>query len=66
MPTKYQSDTGAISAEPTVEAKFPIYFCEGCGASHAAFGIVKLDGRLNYCGWAEGRPVCVGKGRAAS
>ena len=64
MPTKYQSETGAISLVPSAEAKFPIYFCEGCEAPNAAFGIVRADGRLNYCGWEAGRPVCVGKGRA--
>lgn len=64
MPTKYQSDKGDISLTPTASHKFPIYLCEGCGAPDAAFGIVKLDGRLNYCGWENGYPVCVGRGRA--
>lgn len=64
MPTKYQSDTGAISPKPTAEHKFPIYFCEGCEAPNAAFGVVRADGRLNYCGWENGQAVCVGKGRA--
>lgn len=64
MPTKYQSATGAISPTPTAEHKFPIYFCEVCRAPNAAFGIVKLDGRLNYCGWENGRPVCVERGSA--
>lgn len=63
MPTKFQSATGSISPMPTAEAKFPIYFCEECGAPNAAFGIVKLDGRLNFCGWEGERPVCIGKGK---
>jgi len=64
MPTKYQSATGTISHTPTAEAKFPIYECEGCGAPDAAFGIVRPDGRMNYCGWDSGQPAFVGKGRA--
>lgn len=63
MPTKFQTEKGVISLEPTAEAKFPIYFCEDCNAPNAAFGTIQSDGRASYCGY-EGRPVCVGKGRA--
>jgi hypothetical protein len=64
MPTKFQSATGEISASPEGQgAKFPIYFCEGCGYHGAGFGLVRADGRLSYCGWQDGGPVCVGKGK---
>ena len=63
MPTKFQSATGTISLVADAEHKFPIYFCEECGAPNAAFGRVRADGRLSYCGH-EGRAVCIGKGRA--
>lgn len=40
-----------------------IHFCETCGFEGAAFG-VHADGKLlSYCGWQNGAPVCVGKGR---
>lgn len=65
MPTKFQSDKGVVSPGPTAEAKFPIYFCEGCGAPNAGFGVARVEGRLSYCGWENGNAVCVGKGRAA-
>ena len=65
MPTKYQAETGAISPTRTAEHKFPIYFCEECGAPNAAFGIARADGRLNYCGYVHGQPRCVGKGKEA-
>jgi len=64
MPTKFQSDKGDISPVQTAEHKFPIYFCEGCGAPNAGFGRARADGRLSYCGWENGHAVCVGKGRA--
>lgn len=64
MPTKYQSETGAISDAADATHKFPIYFCEGCGAPNAGYGRARADGRLSYCGWQNGRAVCVGKGRA--
>jgi len=63
MPTKYQSATGTIALIPDAEHKFPIYFCEDCMAPNAAFGRVRADGRLSYCGYA-GRAVCVEKGKA--
>ena len=63
MPNKYQSEKGEISPVQTAEHKFPIYFCEGCGAPNAGFGRAKLDGRLSYCGWEDGHAVCVGKGK---
>jgi hypothetical protein len=40
-----------------------IHFCETCGFEGAAFGIHRGDRLLSYCGWVNGRPVCVGKGR---
>lgn len=64
MPTKFQSVTGSISLTADDEYKFPIYFCEGCGAPDAAFGRSRAEGRLSFCGWENGRAVCVGKGRA--
>ncbi|KFL31753.1 hypothetical protein JP75_06760 [Devosia riboflavina] len=64
MPTKYQSATGSISLTADDEHKFPIYFCEECDAPHAAFGIKQGDGRKSYCGWLNGRAMCIGKGRA--
>jgi hypothetical protein len=42
----------------------PIYFCEVCGFEGAAFGQKHGDQVLSYCGWVDGRPVCVGKGAA--
>lgn len=66
MTTKYQSEKGEISPVQTAEHKFPIYFCEECGAPNAAYGRARADGRLNYCGWDGYAPVCFGKGRAAS
>lgn len=64
MTTKYQSDKGSVSLTADAEHKFAIYFCVECDAPHAAFGIARADGRLNYCGWKAARPVCIGKGRA--
>jgi len=66
MTTKYQMTTGEIV--PTNAGAgpfFPIYFCVECNAPNAAFGIARADGRVNYCGWEFGRPVCVGKGKTA-
>lgn len=64
MTTKFQSDKGTISLSADANHKFPIYFCLDCGALNAGFGIARADGRLNYCGWVNGRPACVKKGRA--
>lgn len=64
--TKYQSEKGEISLVPTAEHKFPIHFCEECGAPNAAFGRARSDGRLNYCGWDGYEPVCVGKGNSTN
>lgn len=63
MPTKYQSEKGAISLVADAEHKFPIYFCEDCMAPNAPFGRVRADGRLSYCGY-DGSPVCVDLGSA--
>jgi hypothetical protein len=57
MPTKYQSDKGSISLTADTEHKFPIYFCEGCGAPNAGFGRTRADGRLSYCGRENGQVV---------
>jgi hypothetical protein len=65
MPTKFQSERGVISPTPTAEAKFPIYFCEECGAPNAGFGRTRPDGRLSYCGWNGHQGICIGKGKAA-
>lgn len=64
MPTKFQSETGSIAPAADATHKFPIYICEECAAPNAAFGVARAETRLNYCGWVDGRPVCVSKGRA--
>lgn len=43
-----------------------IHFCEGCGYEGAPFQVRTGGKLLSYCGWADGAPVCVGKGRAGS
>jgi hypothetical protein len=43
----------------------PIYTCEGCGFVGAPFGIHQGDRVLSYCGYRDGQPTCVGKGRKA-
>lgn len=49
----------------TVKPKALITWCEGCGWQGAPFG--ELDGkgqRKWFCGWRDGAPVCIGKGKA--
>lgn len=36
--------------------------CETCGAD-APFGIRRGDKLLTYCGYRNGEPVCIGKGK---
>ncbi|WP_152662433.1 hypothetical protein [Devosia soli] len=63
MPTKFQSESGAITPSADATHKFPVYYCEECGAPNAGFGMPRAEGRLSYCGWDGFRPVCVGKGK---
>jgi hypothetical protein len=38
--------------------------CTTCGYPHAAFGRKDHKGnRTWFCGWRNGEPVCVGRGR---
>lgn len=40
-----------------------IQFCADCNYEGAAFGDV-VDGKREFwCGWRDGQPVCIGKGR---
>ncbi|NGP19267.1 hypothetical protein [Devosia aurantiaca] len=66
MPTEYQP-TGAeiVVNGKRVPATAPIYLCEGCGYRGAPFQQKRGDELLSYCGWNDGRPVCIGKGRAS-
>lgn len=41
----------------------PIYTCEGCGFVGAPFGVKSHEGVLSYCGYQQGQPVCIGKGK---
>ena len=63
MPTRYSTSDRTLSDTQTAEAQFPIYFCEGCGFKGAGFGVKRADGQLSYCGWVNGEPKCVGKGK---
>jgi hypothetical protein len=36
-----------------------VHFCEDCGAENAPFLISTGGKLLSYCGWREGRPVCI-------
>jgi hypothetical protein len=38
--------------------------CDDCGARHAAFGETVKGVTRCYCGWVDGKPACIGKGRA--
>jgi hypothetical protein len=63
MPTRYSTSDRTLSDTPTSEAQFPIYFCEGCGFKGAGFGVKRADGQMSYCGWVNGEPKCVGRGK---
>lgn len=39
--------------------------CDTCGAPNAGFGETIRGVTVVFCGWMDGKPVCVGKGRAA-
>jgi len=65
MPTEFKQSGPPIQrGNESVTPMAPIYSCEGCGFKGAAFGQKHGDGVLSYCGWRNGGPVCVGKGRA--
>ena len=66
MPTEYRvSGPPLIRDNRPIEPMAPIYFCEGCGFEGAPFGIHQGDRVLSYCGYRDGQPTCVGKGRKA-
>jgi hypothetical protein len=48
----------------TVTPRAMIHVCEECGYEGAAFGVHQGDRLFSFCGWRDGNPVCVGKGRA--
>jgi hypothetical protein len=64
MPTEYVvsgPDIGEGSQKRTPRAA--VHTCETCGFVNAAFGIVRGDKALSYCGYVNGEVVCVGKGK---
>jgi hypothetical protein len=64
MPTEYVPSGPDIDRNnQRVTPMAPIYSCEGCGHKGAPFGVKRGDEMLSYCGWVDGGPVCVGKGR---
>lgn len=64
MPTEYKnSGPEMMQGNNMVQPQAPIYFCEGCGYQGAPFGQKRGDQVLSYCGWRDGHPVCVGKGK---
>ena len=65
MPTEFRPCGPVFTRNnETVTPMAPIYFCEVCAFEGAAFGQKRGDEVLSYCGWVDGRPVCVGKGGA--
>jgi len=48
----------------SVTPRAMVHFCEDCGYEGASFGIHAGGVLRSYCGWRNGSPVCVGKGRA--
>ncbi|WP_147276132.1 hypothetical protein [Pelagibacterium lacus] len=63
MPTEYRPSGPTFTRNnETVTPMAPVYFCEECGHEGAGFGQKHGDHVLSYCGWRDGRPVCVGKG----
>lgn len=40
-----------------------VHFCEGCGYEGAPFALHKAGRLLTYCGYRNGEPVCIGKGK---
>jgi len=64
MPTEYRPSGPPFTRDNrTVEPMAAVHICEHCGYEHAAFGVMRGDTVLSYCGWQDGRPVCVGKGK---
>lgn len=55
-------ERNGVPVEPMAEHRT----CETCGYEGAPFGRVDpITGRKTaWCGWQDGEPVCVGKGRA--
>lgn len=53
----YQRDGQTISPRALVGV------CEVCGYEGAPFGIVEGKDKRAYCGWVDGQPACVGKGK---
>ena len=65
MPTEYvRSGPDTIRDGVPVTPLGAVHKCEGCGYVGAPFGIKRGDEVLSYCGWVDGLPTCVGKGRA--
>lgn len=65
MPTELKASGPDIRFE-SGQVRTPmaaVHFCEGCGYENAAFGIKRGEETLSYCGWVNGHPECVGKGR---
>lgn len=65
MPTVLRRSGPDFERDGTiVTPRAMIHFCEECGFEGASFGIHKGEKLLSYCGWVNGNPVCIGKGRA--
>lgn len=66
MPTEYRVSGPQIMRDgKPVEPKAAIHICEGCRYEGAAFGLMRGDAALSYCGWKHAVPVCVGLGTGA-
>lgn len=66
MPTILRrSGSDFLRADVLTTPRAMIHFCEDCGFEGAAFGRRDGDRILSFCGWVDGQPQCIGKGRAA-
>jgi len=64
MPTEYRP---TVTDNTTINGNTPmaaVHICEGCGYENAPFGQMVGGEMRSYCGWVNGAPVCVGKGKA--
>ena len=64
MPTEYRvsgPDIGEGAQKRTPKAA--VHTCEVFGFEGAAFGVLRGDTTLSYCGYELGQPKCVDKGK---
>lgn len=64
MPIEYVSSGPKFTRDNrTIEPMATIYICDGCGYRGAAFVVGYGEHKHCWCGWKDGKAVCVGKAR---